>query len=647
MSVDLDMNSNRIYNLPTPVSDFEPLRLIDASEFIAPITALAVPTVTPEMYGAAGDGVSDDTIALRACIAGAGAGGVIVLKGGATYLISGSLALLSGQTIIANGATIKRAAQPTPTTVTGAVSASTGSVVLPLASIAGLIVGMSLVAAKAGVTRANLVAESTLSTRMMTITAINGLNVTVAAGPTFSLSSGDVIVNAFPALQLASNCVVQNLFVNGNSASRSWARWETDQEIVTVTGSANCLIQKNTIQNACSEAIYINGNYHTVRDNNVSNARNNGIHLSGAVHPVVAGNRFITGNLDLACGHSDGAIVWSNSITDAIVSDNFVSAFLAGIGSFDATDTDATIVGNTIRDCYCWGIYTAGAAARAIIADNRIVNCATNTSLLSGYGLSSFGGIFGNSLTSVDMQIDRNQLDGPLYISGSGAQARLSVRANIIRGTATSSFTGLTDFAIEGNIFLAPVKVGNLWNGRFSQNEINIAGNVATYALNPYIGTLSNVAIDENIIIGGLDNIYVSSGLTLSNLTVARNKCSDGKQRGIQCDTTSGVLSIIGNEVTADSHTVGADWIGIMNSLAGANIVGNCLFNNTGGDVSVGIYLPSGNSKTLIKDNSVRGPFSSSPISLSSTGALVANNAVQGSVYDGTGTNTISGTITL
>ncbi len=38
MSVDLDMNSNHIYNLPTPVSDFEPLRLIDASEFIAPVT---------------------------------------------------------------------------------------------------------------------------------------------------------------------------------------------------------------------------------------------------------------------------------------------------------------------------------------------------------------------------------------------------------------------------------------------------------------------------------------------------------------------------------------------------------------------------------------------------------------------------------
>lgn len=38
MSADLDMNSNHIYNLPTPISDFEPLRLADVGEFITPVT---------------------------------------------------------------------------------------------------------------------------------------------------------------------------------------------------------------------------------------------------------------------------------------------------------------------------------------------------------------------------------------------------------------------------------------------------------------------------------------------------------------------------------------------------------------------------------------------------------------------------------
>lgn len=38
MSTNLDMNSNRIYNLPTPISDFEPLRLADVGEFITPVT---------------------------------------------------------------------------------------------------------------------------------------------------------------------------------------------------------------------------------------------------------------------------------------------------------------------------------------------------------------------------------------------------------------------------------------------------------------------------------------------------------------------------------------------------------------------------------------------------------------------------------
>jgi hypothetical protein len=38
MSVDLDMNSRHIYNLPAPAGDFEPLRLADVGEFITPIT---------------------------------------------------------------------------------------------------------------------------------------------------------------------------------------------------------------------------------------------------------------------------------------------------------------------------------------------------------------------------------------------------------------------------------------------------------------------------------------------------------------------------------------------------------------------------------------------------------------------------------
>lgn len=83
MSAPLDMNSQRILNLPSPSQSLDPVRLIDLSSYV---TSGTVPsTYNPKTYGAVANGVHDDTVAIHACIAAAAsANGTVVLDDG-TY----------------------------------------------------------------------------------------------------------------------------------------------------------------------------------------------------------------------------------------------------------------------------------------------------------------------------------------------------------------------------------------------------------------------------------------------------------------------------------------------------------------------------------------------------------------------------------
>ena len=68
------------------------------------IQAIHAGYVTPEMFGAVGDGATDDTAALQAAI---DSGAIVKFRAGATYIISNTLMAASGMTLFGNYATIK------------------------------------------------------------------------------------------------------------------------------------------------------------------------------------------------------------------------------------------------------------------------------------------------------------------------------------------------------------------------------------------------------------------------------------------------------------------------------------------------------------------------------------------------------------
>ncbi len=90
MEANLDMNSHRILNLPAPVDDTEPIRLIDLENFTAATGGSSdLPFAMLETFNAVGDGVTDDAAAIAAALSYAAAFGARILgTPGKTYRIA-------------------------------------------------------------------------------------------------------------------------------------------------------------------------------------------------------------------------------------------------------------------------------------------------------------------------------------------------------------------------------------------------------------------------------------------------------------------------------------------------------------------------------------------------------------------------------
>lgn len=96
MEADFDMNSNRILNLPAPISPLEPVRKIDLDAIEGVVGASGVLSV--QDYGAVGDGIVDDTDAINLAITDVNSygRGILYFPRG-TYLVSEELVAIDGE----------------------------------------------------------------------------------------------------------------------------------------------------------------------------------------------------------------------------------------------------------------------------------------------------------------------------------------------------------------------------------------------------------------------------------------------------------------------------------------------------------------------------------------------------------------------
>src|SRR5271166_4438312 len=163
-------------------------------------------------------------------------------------------------------------------------------------------------------------------------------------------------------------------------ANQPWFNWWTTWGMVLA--GDRCRVEHCYLYNMASEGIEITGYYPVVEGCTVQNANGNGFHMATAtIHPVVHACAAVNCNLNTNEGHVMGGIGWSSDITDATVSDCYVSGCYSGMGAIDSTDnSDVTIVNNTIRSCTASGIgmaqtATTSAAGRIVISGNRIYSC--------------------------------------------------------------------------------------------------------------------------------------------------------------------------------------------------------------------------------------------------------------------------------
>jgi len=103
MQANLDMNGSQIINLPPPATLNSPVRLVDINSTVT----VLVPSygVTPESYGAIGNGIADDTAAFTAMgNAGRAVGSLYcILTSGKTYTCSNPFVLAGIKVLIVEG----------------------------------------------------------------------------------------------------------------------------------------------------------------------------------------------------------------------------------------------------------------------------------------------------------------------------------------------------------------------------------------------------------------------------------------------------------------------------------------------------------------------------------------------------------------
>jgi hypothetical protein len=564
----------------------------------ASVAALASVATNVLDYGTIGDGTTDDTLAIRTAIAAAGANGTLLFPSGKTYRRTGSLEPLTGQTWIGYGAALKRCDVISTTTVTAITTGSNQTIVVADAS--NLRVGMDV----------TVFSGASYDPHQHRITAINGTSVDLNTWFTVAFPSGGTVVTSFSQIY-ASGVTDVNVIgfeFDGNQAQNSTLqKWDLNVEIY-LGGCDRGRVWGCYVHDAQSEGIEGGGVDFQVAGCHVINTQGNGIHLSGSTAGKVVTNYVKNCNLaGTSPGHADGCIIASSTVSDTLISQNYVENGICGIGSFDSDDNSSLIcTDNTIRSC------TGTAFEGTLPAVTKV-------------GKIIFSG---------------NQIYNSIKVTLSCTNTSLLATQGVYKTLIANNYLEDTTIQVA-----------------FSGNDIGIRGNTiynsGTSALLIYVDRSANVGVSNNTLIGGGYGVYVD-GTTTRDVDIAHNNCRNQNNNGVKFNVAPAAnCKVDGNTIVQESgQSPSSSYAGIA-PANGVFVTNNQIDIETNTTGQFGILCPNGGASTqgaIVTNNFVRS-LSNVPSIRTPGGSqknVIVNNFVVQAVSDGgSPNNTVSGNTTI
>lgn len=252
----------------------------------------------------------------------------------------------------------------------------------------------------------------------------------------------------------ANNCIVRDITINQNDISSGKSIW--------VSGADNTLIERVKNSNGQSSFIHGDGVLTNLTVRGCSNvSRGYGVLINepsaGSKNIIIQHNYFVNSE---AAGIGDGIEINAptNGCSNVIISNNFIGGMTgdtssAGIGIGLANVTGATITGNMIFDCESDAIHVENSSTGIVISGNRIKNCLTASTNVSG-AISILSGCTDVTISGNVVKDTANKHGIATTASNGTFNTVISITGNVIDGASLYliSLDSVKDVVVSGNV---------------------------------------------------------------------------------------------------------------------------------------------------------------------------------------------------